>query len=64
MSEPGGKGDRQRPTQNQELADLGFAILHEKDPKKKAALTLQWHELKWEEARQNNPHIWGDDKNE
>jgi hypothetical protein len=48
--EPGGKGDKRRPTLNQQLADLGEAIWREKDPKKKAELTAEWYELKWKQA--------------
>lgn len=50
------KGHGHRPYDVQ-LKSLGEDIWREKDPDKKAALIQQWHELKWKEALDNNPHL-------
>jgi uncharacterized protein YmfQ (DUF2313 family) len=61
---PGGKGHAPRPVLRRMLAELGKQILHEKDPREKARLIARWEKLKmqddWNQARENNPHLWGE----
>ena len=55
------KGSWRRPIINKMLAELGEEIWREKDEDKRDFLIKKWHELKWEQAKQQRPDLWGEE---